>query len=140
VVDSKDGRGPAAVLAATSWDAQRTALQRWRQEFNTIRPHEALEMKTPAQCYQPSPRPYPTELADPEYPEHFEVRRAHGNGAICFANSILVLGSVLRREYVGLEPIDDGLWHLWFGPVFLGRLRQLAKNKAQLVKETPSMT
>lgn len=125
---------------ASSWEAQRTALERWRQEFNTIRPHEALDMRTPAACYQPSPRPYPTELADPEYPEHFEVRRAHANGAVSFLSTDVLVGSVLRRECIGLEPIDDGLWHLWFGPVFLGRLRQLAKNKAQFVKETPPMT
>jgi hypothetical protein len=31
--------------------------------FNNERPHEALEMKCPAEVYQPSPRPY-TGLAD----------------------------------------------------------------------------
>ena len=125
---------------ASDWDAQRIALESWRHEFNTIRPHEALGMQTPAACYRPSPRPYPSELADPEYPEHFEVRRVYSNGCITFLSTPIVLGSAVRHEYVGLEPIDDGCWHLWFGPVFLGRLRQLAKNKVQFVKETTNMT
>jgi transposase InsO family protein len=34
------------------------AFDLWRQEFNTQRPHEALGMATPAECYQPSERRY----------------------------------------------------------------------------------
>ena len=33
------------------------------------------------------------------------------------------LGAVLSRECVGVEGVGDGLWHLWFGPIFLGRLQ-----------------
>jgi len=25
-------------------------------------------------------------------------------------------------EYVGLEEVDDGVWHVYFGPLRLGRL------------------
>jgi hypothetical protein len=37
--------------------------------FNQQRPHEALDMKCPAESYQPSPRPY-TGLPDIDYPFH----------------------------------------------------------------------
>jgi hypothetical protein len=39
------------------------------REFNTERPHEALEMKCPADFYAPSRKPY-TGLPDLTYPFH----------------------------------------------------------------------
>ena len=38
---------------------QQRCFDRWRQEYNTLRPHEALDDATPASGYTPSPRPYP---------------------------------------------------------------------------------
>ena len=122
---------------ATDWDAQRHALENWRRDFNAIRPHEALAMDTPASRYLPSPRPFPDSVGDPDYPDHFEVRRVSPTGTIGLFNCDLGLGSVLQRECVGLEPIDDGLWHLWFGPVFLGRARGLGRKRVQWDKEQP---
>jgi putative transposase len=124
----------------SEWHEQQRALEAWRREFNEERPHEALEMKTPASCYEPSPRPFPTTIGDPEYPDHFELRRVKSNGVISMQDQSVVLGNVLQRECVGVEPIDDGLWHLWFGPVFLGRLRKLGRQKYDLQKNTPYKT
>lgn len=122
---------------AAEWEEQRQRLQQWRQQFNEIRPHEALDMQTPAVVYHPSARQYPDELGDPEYPEHFEIRRVKSAGWISMRDQSISLGSVLRHECVGLEPVDDGLWHLWFGPVFLGRLQELGRKKYQLEKSKP---
>jgi transposase InsO family protein len=41
---------------------QQRCCDRWRQEYNTVRPHEALGDATPASRYTPSPRPYPAQL------------------------------------------------------------------------------
>lgn len=125
---------------ASDWEAQCQALQTWREQFNNVRPHEALDMKTPASCYQNSPRPYPSQVGDPEYPSHFEVRRAKKTGAISVHDFSVSLGSVLQAECIGLEPTDDGVWHLWFGPVFLGKLRELGRRKFQMDKEVNPMT
>jgi hypothetical protein len=122
---------------ASDWQTQHQALERWRQEFNEVRPHEALGMQTPASCHESSPRPYPSQLGDPEYPEHFDIRRVKANGVISMREQSIVLGAPLARECVGLEPIDDGFWHVWFGPVFLGRLRELGRQKYQLDKNRP---
>jgi len=122
---------------ASEWDAQRELLANWRQEFNEVRPHEALDQQTPASVYCASQRQYPDELGDPDYPEHFNVRRVKANGAIALCEKDISLGSVLAGECVGLEPIDDGLWHLWFGPVFLGRLQDLSRQNYTLNKSKP---
>jgi len=121
-----------------AWSEQRDALESWRRSFNEERPHEALRMQTPASCYEPSPRAFPADVGDPEYPEHFELRRVRHTGAISMRDQSVVLSNVLHRECVGLEPIDDGLWHVWFGPVFLGRLRELGRKKFALQKNLPN--
>ena len=119
------------------WQEQREALEAWRREFNEQRPHEALDMQTPASRHTASPRPFPDEVGDPEYPEHFDLRRVKQNGTISMKDQSVVLSNVLQRECVGLEPIEDGLWHLWFGPIFLGRLRALGRNKFSIQKNSP---
>jgi transposase InsO family protein len=120
-----------------SWEAQRVALELWREEFNNVRPHEALAMETPASVYVRSARPYPEAPSDPEYPDHFEVRRVKSSGAISMREQSVSLGAVLQRECVGLEAIAEGIWHLWFGPVFLGRLSELGRAKFHLDKSKP---
>lgn len=124
----------------SEWQQQREALQAWRRHFNEERPHEALAMQTPASRYAPSTRTYPDAIGDPEYPDHFELRRVKANGVISMRDQSIVLSAVLQRECVGLEPIQDGLWHVWFGPVFLGRLRQLGRQKYDLQKNVPYKT
>lgn len=120
------------------WAAQRESLEQWRRTFNEERPHEALQMETPMSCYQHSPRPFPEEIGDPEYPDHFELRRVNHVGAVSVGNQPVVLSNVLYRECIGLEPVDDGAWHLWFGPVFLGRLRALGRKKFVIQKNLPN--
>jgi putative transposase len=45
--------------------AQQREFDRFRRRFNEERPHEALEMATPASLYLPSPRPYPPKIDAP---------------------------------------------------------------------------
>ena len=96
----------------------------YRPEFNEVRPHEALDMATPAQRYSPSPRTMPDKLLPMEYPDRFDVRYVSGNGAIRWRKQSVNVSSALIGEYVGLEPIDDGLWDVYFGVKKLGRLHE----------------
>ena len=43
------------------------ALQNWRIKYNNIRPHEALNMKCPAEVYTPSDRTYTDKVKKYEY-------------------------------------------------------------------------
>lgn len=89
------------------------ALERFRNDYNSVRPHEALDFRTPASVYRPSPRLFSDDLCDPDYPDHFEVRCLKANGCTKVNGAEFVIGAVLRGECVGLEPLDDGLWHVW---------------------------
>jgi len=38
---------------------QQQAFDRFRREYNEVRPHQALALETPASVYSNSPRPFP---------------------------------------------------------------------------------
>src|SRR5512138_977542 len=57
-------------------------LDEWRQVYNTQRPHEALALRTPANCYQPSPRPFPAHLPPAEYEPSDITRKVDQSGKI----------------------------------------------------------
>ena len=52
---------------AANPDEQQARFEHFRQDFNHVRPHEALDLNRPASCYRPSPRPYPAKVEDPWY-------------------------------------------------------------------------
>jgi transposase InsO family protein len=102
--------------------AQQRKFNRFRHEFNHERPHEALDMQTPAARFEPSPRPMPDKLPPLEYPDRFEVRYVSANGGIRWNKRWVNVSITCTGEYVGLEEIDDGVWNVYFGPLKLGRL------------------
>jgi putative transposase len=102
--------------------AQQRKFDRFREEFNGQRPHEALDMHPPASCYEPSPRHMPNRLQPLEYPDRFEVRYVSANGGIRWNHQWVNVSHTCIGEYVGLEEIDDGIWNVYFGPLTRGRL------------------
>lgn len=109
---------------AGSLSAQQRKFNAFREEFNNERPHEALDMETPASCYQPSRRAMASKLPKLEYPDRFEVRSVSDNGGIRWNCGWVNVSVVCAGEYVGLEEIDNGLWNVYFGPLKLGRLNE----------------
>ncbi len=113
-----------ALPPASDGVAQQEAFDTFRQEFNEVRPHEALGQTRPASHYHPSFRPFPATLPDPEYPAHFQVRKVSGNGGISWHTGWMNISRVLSGEYVGLEEVDHKVWSVHFGPLLLGRFQE----------------
>ena len=112
--------------------AQQRRFNEFRQIFNQERPHEALELATPAEHYQPSPRSYSGRLREPEYPADHQVRRVHNNGDIKWLGGRVFLSEALIGEPVGIVETDQGLHIIHYGPIFLGHLdRAGAFHKGQ---------
>ena len=109
------------VPPASSFKTQQARFDAFRDEFNTVRPHQALGQKTPAEIWRPSPRPYPNRIPEPEYPGHFQIRKASAAGKIKFKGRVLWLSRTLHHQTVGLEEVDDGIWSIYFYDVLLGR-------------------
>jgi len=101
---------------------QQRVFDCFRHEFNDQRPHEALGQKPPAKVYVRSARSYPQCLREPSYGDEFLVRRVDFKGRLVRKSKKLGLMSGLAKEPVGLRPLDDDRWELFYGPVFLGIL------------------
>lgn len=114
---AETARPPAATL-----EAQQERFEAFRQEFNTERPHEALGMKTPASQYACSPRRMPARLPEPSYDGPLEVRRVAKSGSFRWRGRFVFLTTVLAREHIGLEEVDDGVWNVLFYDMLLARL------------------
>lgn len=76
----------------------------WRQEYNEVRPHAALDNKTPQCRYKASERPYPEVLPPVEYPSDMEVRKVQKDGIIFFRGKQYRVGFAFYGNPVGLSP------------------------------------
>jgi len=124
---------------APSRRRQQERFELFREEYNRVRPHEALADATPAALYTGSPRPYPSTVPPVEYPPQFEVRLVSANGGVRWLKSWVNVSHVLAGEYVGFEEIDEGEWDLYFGRMKLGRfhepLRRIEDAQGRLARK-----
>lgn len=118
-----------------TWQAQRRAFYLFRREYNEERPHQALQMRTPASVYVPSTRHYPRPLVRFEAPVFGMECRVDKSGCIKLGEHRVLISQALIGEYVALEP-GEGRWTVFFGPVLLGWLN-LKRPTKLLLKTRP---
>lgn len=100
---------------------QQERFDDFRREFNEVRPHQALDMKTPAEVHRPSERQLPDPLPEPEYPLHDDVLLVGSEGHIRLPRSRQVfLSKALVGQSVGVREQDDGRWLVTFATLDLG--------------------
>ena len=112
----------------TTLGVQQRAFNRFRHDYNTERPHQALDFQTPAQHYAPSERPFPEQLPPMTYPKPYTVRVICEGGNLRWNGHKIFIGHALAKEPVGLKPKDDGLWELYYGALRLGTLDERKKS------------
>jgi transposase InsO family protein len=78
-------------------------------EFNTERPHEALDMKCPAELYAASPRRY-QGLPELSYPFHDRDVLVTACGRLCLHRKKINISTVLAGQRLGIKEVDDGIW------------------------------
>lgn len=98
---------------------QQERFEAFISEFNTERPHEALAMKTPAERYTPSIRPY-AGLPAIEYPLHDRDLMITACGRICMHKKKIMISTVLAGQRVGIKEVDDAIWLVSFMTYDLG--------------------
>jgi putative transposase len=87
--------------------------------YNTERPHQALDMRTPAECYLPSTRPY-TGLPELDYPFHDRTVAVTSCGRLCLYRKKINLSTSLAGQAVGVKEVDNGIWLVSFMDYDLG--------------------
>jgi hypothetical protein len=101
--------------------AQQKCFNRFRDEYNQERPHEALNQETPSSVYQPALRSYPERLPEPRgYPEDWEKRIVRKGGQVQWKGRDIRLCEALWGQQIGFEPSGDGIWKVRFEQLFLG--------------------
>jgi transposase InsO family protein len=87
---------------ASTQALQQEAADRWRRQFNDVRPHEALGMRTPAQLYVRSPR-HCRGIRTPVYPAGYAVRRVRKQGGVRYAGRLVFISISVAGHDVGVR-------------------------------------
>ena len=74
----------AACAKPSSYDlkSQQRRLNRFVKEYNHVRPHEALDMETPASVHNFSSRPFPEKLTNFGYNSEMKILKVTQNGSM----------------------------------------------------------
>lgn len=110
-----------AMPAAANRRAQQRAMDKFRAEYNQVRPHEALGMETPAAVYQVSARRFPTVLPQVEYPETMLVYTVQQKGHLRWKKHDVFVSEVLWGERIGLLPLDQHCYTVYFAQFPIAR-------------------
>ena len=127
----------ATIPPASSLKGQQRKFDAFREEFNQERPHEAIEMKRPAELYRPSGQRLPKKIETYDYPGHFLVRRVSRGGTIRVFHNQPFVSNVLQEDYVGLEEVDDGVYDLYFCFYQIGRYDLRERRIQDIVSKVP---
>lgn len=109
--------------ARTNLLQQQERFDEFVDEFNTLRPHDALDMKRPSDFYIPSTRVHPDKLEDLEYPTHDDVLRVSPIGLVHLPGRRQVyLTKALAGQTVGIREETADRWLVTFGKLDLGHI------------------
>jgi transposase InsO family protein len=82
-------------------------LDAFRHEYNYVRPHAALGMRTPATRWMPSARPFQVMPKEWLYPQGMEVKRLGGEGQLSWRGRRWEISRALRGQPVGIETLGE---------------------------------
>jgi len=78
-------------------------LDVFRHEYNHIRPHEALQMRTPSEVWYPSPRKYDPHPPQWDYAPGADVRKLGAQGKLTVDGCRWSISKALAGEWVELK-------------------------------------
>jgi putative transposase len=98
-------------------------LESFKEYYNFIRPHEALNQKCPGMIYQVSPRYWDGKLRSPEYSDDFSTSIVHSCGKMWWKGKTIYVGRVFEDEPIGIKE-EELVLKVFYGPVYLGRIEE----------------
>jgi transposase InsO family protein len=113
----------AACASPSGFDlkSQQQKLNSFLREYNYVRPHEALNMETPAKVHTYSKRPFPEYIKEWVYAPHMKVMNVTQSGSVRWKSYYWVyLTRSLIGKKVGAEEVGNGIWKVFYRNVFLG--------------------
>jgi transposase InsO family protein len=100
----------------TSHEAAQAELDAWVTDYNTQRPHQALEMATPAERFRLQPLSkdaisVPVDAAD-DHAGQWVLRRVASNGIVSVDNQMFSVGNAYKAQLVDVFA-DDTTIQVW---------------------------
>lgn len=105
--------------AAENFLQQQEKFDNFMVEYNTERPHQALNMKYPAELYRPSEKKY-QGLPEISYPFHDRTITVTCCGRICLNGKKINLSEVFAGQNIGIREVEDRVWLVSFMEYDLG--------------------
>ncbi len=112
-------KAEATKPAAGNFLQQQEKFDTFIDDYNNERPHQALDMKLPAEVYETSRRPY-RGLPELDYPFHDKTITVTRCGRICHNRQKVNLSTVFAGQNVGIKEVADGIWLVSFMQFDLG--------------------
>ena len=113
------------------------AFDAWRPIYNTKRPHEAIDLKTPATRYRMSPRAMPDTVEPPDYEPQAEVVKVGRDGCIRFKRKTWRTSKAFAGKQLALRATDqDGLFDLCYRRHVLAQI-DLRQDDVKTVHHVP---
>ena len=127
-------KGETASPPRRTLRAQQQAFNRFRKEFNDVRPHQALRHQTPADLFCCSPRRYPLRVPVITYPRGTITRRIHPQGDIRWRGRQIYLSETLVGEDVAFYPMPNQQWQIIWNDM---QLAIYDENNGRIVRPAP---
>jgi transposase InsO family protein len=105
-----------------SLNEHQKVFDKWRKDFNKIRPHEALGMKVPADIYIKSLTKYPGEYVELKYGRGFRTRMVNDRGFLNINTLRIFVGNPFAGYHAGVKEFVDKPTEVWFGNFLLGKI------------------
>jgi len=107
-----------------SLNEHQKVFDKWRKEFNEVRPHEALKMKVPADIYTKSKKRFCDENVELKYGRGFKIRMVNDRGFLNLNQRRIFVGNPFSGYHVGVKEFTDKPTEVYFGNYFLGTINQ----------------
>jgi transposase InsO family protein len=131
----RDLKAEATRPPGTGWISQQRKFNAFREEYNQVRPHESLSMRTPNEVHRQSEREYAQRVQEWAYPVSHKVKLVTVNGALRWGREgFIMVTTALSGRDVGLEPVEDGIWIVHYRHVALGVLSERTQRVYDLEK------
>jgi len=121
-----------------SLKAAQSALDAWVDEYNTQRPHQALDMATPAERFRANPPPgkgaklVPVDSAD-EQRGQWVLRRIGSNGTVSIDNRVIFVGNQYKTLIADVF-VDGSVIQVWNQNQLIKTIARTGKGPVRKVR------
>jgi transposase InsO family protein len=120
-----------------SLEAARDALDEWVHDYNTQRPHQALEMAVPAERFRLVPATKDASsvpvLVEEDHKGQWVLRRVGSNGVISVDNQMFSVGNLYKAQLVDAF-VDDTTIQVWHQNHLIKTVARVRKGPVRKIR------